>query len=168
MAMRQWSEEEKRRHRVRSVTAYAVLRGVLTKQPCARCGAAKVQAHHTDYERPLEVVWLCRPCHLTEHAQGRDHSLCTKCGDEPRAGKSVWGRQCLAAAKAAQRGRAKVPEPVLTAADLGQEIGCRVCVARRAAVQAVVDAHVRLVGDPGLLGRVKWAGFVDKLMAALE
>lgn len=23
--------------------------------------------HHPDYSKPLEVVWMCRPCHLAEH-----------------------------------------------------------------------------------------------------
>lgn len=39
----------------------------LTRQPCERCGSANVFAHHEDYSRPLDVRWLCRPCHRAEH-----------------------------------------------------------------------------------------------------
>ena len=35
---------------------------------CAECGpVAKVEMHHPDYSKPLEVVWLCSPCHKRLH-----------------------------------------------------------------------------------------------------
>jgi len=53
-----------------SRVAYAVRTGKLVKQPCERCGASKlVQAHHDDYSKPLEVRWLCFPCHRIHHGQ---------------------------------------------------------------------------------------------------
>lgn len=31
---------------------------------CQACSTAgKVEAHHFDYAKPLDVVWLCKPCH---------------------------------------------------------------------------------------------------------
>jgi len=37
---------------------------------CERCGAqARVDAHHDNYERPLWVRWLCRPCHSAVHRE---------------------------------------------------------------------------------------------------
>jgi ribosomal protein S27AE len=45
----------------------AVRDGRLKKQPCEVCGAKKVQAHHDDYSKPLEVRWLCRVHHLELH-----------------------------------------------------------------------------------------------------
>jgi ribosomal protein S27AE len=53
----------------RSRVSQAVKTGRLQKQPCAWCGAHTVQAHHADYEKPLDVLWLCRPCHKNEHAK---------------------------------------------------------------------------------------------------
>ena len=34
---------------------------------CLREG--KVHGHHTDYSNPLEVIWLCPPCHRLEHPE---------------------------------------------------------------------------------------------------
>ncbi len=35
---------------------------------CSKCLEPKrVQGHHFDYEKPLEVIWLCQKCHSLEH-----------------------------------------------------------------------------------------------------
>lgn len=35
---------------------------------CSDCGSfGKVEAHHEDYSRPLDVLWLCGPCHRLRH-----------------------------------------------------------------------------------------------------
>jgi len=38
-----------------------------TKQTCAICNASDVEAHHSDYSRPLLISWLCRKHHLAVH-----------------------------------------------------------------------------------------------------
>lgn len=45
----------------------AIKKGKLQKKPCRDCGSEKVDAHHTDYSKPLDVVWLCRKHHFREH-----------------------------------------------------------------------------------------------------
>lgn len=58
---------ERRRayHRV----GLAVESGELEKpDKCARCGyEADLEAHHPNYARPLDVIFLCRKCHAIEH-----------------------------------------------------------------------------------------------------
>jgi hypothetical protein len=44
----------------------AIRDGRLIRQPCMFCGAW-AQAHHPDYSRPLDVVWLCHQHHLEAH-----------------------------------------------------------------------------------------------------
>lgn len=47
----------------------AVRDGRLARLPCAFCGARdNLEAHHHDYAKPLDVTWLCRPCHRRFHA----------------------------------------------------------------------------------------------------
>lgn len=47
----------------------AVARGELARpSACERCGEPRrLDGHHTDYSRPLDVEWLCRACHRKEH-----------------------------------------------------------------------------------------------------
>lgn len=46
---------------------YALRRGDLVRGPCAVCGEPKTEGHHTDYTKPLDVVWLCPEHHREEH-----------------------------------------------------------------------------------------------------
>lgn len=49
----------------------AIKAGKLKRQVCERCGSEKVEAHHADYEKPLEVRWLCKPHHAEHHREVR-------------------------------------------------------------------------------------------------
>lgn len=49
----------------------AVKRGQLERKPCENCGATKALAHHEDYFKPLEVIWLCPQCHADRHKELR-------------------------------------------------------------------------------------------------
>jgi hypothetical protein len=55
--------------KARQAVANAVRDNKLHKRPCKRCGSEKAEAHHPDYSKPLEVEWLCRPCHLVDHGK---------------------------------------------------------------------------------------------------
>lgn len=54
----------------RTAVGVALRDGRMVRQPCEVCGAEKVQAHHEDYSKPLDVRWLCFRCHR-EHAHGQ-------------------------------------------------------------------------------------------------
>ena len=66
---RAWREEDKRRSHAHSSVSYAIQRGYLVRQPCCRCGESKSVAHHEDYDKPLDVMWLCQPCHKQRHKE---------------------------------------------------------------------------------------------------
>ncbi len=49
----------------------ALKSGTLTRPSnCERCTNPAEEAHHPDYSRPLDVIWLCVPCHGLEHRIG--------------------------------------------------------------------------------------------------
>jgi len=45
----------------------AVARGKVKRLPCEQCGKTPADAHHPDYAKPLDVVWLCRQHHMDLH-----------------------------------------------------------------------------------------------------
>jgi ribosomal protein S27AE len=47
----------------------AVKRGeVIRQERCSKCASLeKIEAHHDDYNKPLEVRWLCEKCHKEWH-----------------------------------------------------------------------------------------------------
>lgn len=55
----------------RNAVTIAVRKKTLNAQPCSRCGALPTHAHHPDYAKPLEVIWLCVTCHNKEHGNVR-------------------------------------------------------------------------------------------------
>ncbi len=59
-------KQRKCRHAVR----YAIQTGAIVQGPCefsdsSCCGA--VHAHHDDYDKPLDVRWMCRSHHKRHH-----------------------------------------------------------------------------------------------------
>lgn len=61
------SKEQRFKTKVRRFTQSCIKSGFLIPKPCEVCGEAKVDAHHDDYTRPLEVRWLCRNHHVQHH-----------------------------------------------------------------------------------------------------
>jgi hypothetical protein len=51
----------------RNILNKAVVRGDVERKPCEVCGNPKVDGHHEDYAKPLEVRWLCRKHHMELH-----------------------------------------------------------------------------------------------------
>jgi hypothetical protein len=70
-AHQQYTKNHPDRHAARIAVNNAVRDGRITKRPCEVCGAAKVEAHHDDYAKPLEVRWLCNPHHKIADAGRR-------------------------------------------------------------------------------------------------
>jgi len=61
--------EQRLKMNCRSYAHVYLKRGKLKKLPCQECGNEKSQMHHPDYSKPLEIIWLCRSCHLELHKE---------------------------------------------------------------------------------------------------
>ena len=55
------------KQKAKTAVANAIRLGKLKRLPCSQCSNVKSQAHHSDYTKPLEVVWLCQQCHTKQH-----------------------------------------------------------------------------------------------------
>ena len=64
---------------VQHVCEKAIKKGVLIPKDCECCneryrfkdGRNAVQAHHDDYNKPLEIRWLCQKCHHSWHKNNK-------------------------------------------------------------------------------------------------
>jgi hypothetical protein len=70
---KQWHEKYKQKIRdklkCRSVLNNAVRDGILERPShCQVCNQEKLlDGHHSDYSKPLQVLWVCRKCHVAIH-----------------------------------------------------------------------------------------------------
>ena len=63
---------------VHNMVEYAIHRGILQRreacEQCGKSGAFKngrsmIEGHHADYNKPLEIQWLCKKCHHNWHSK---------------------------------------------------------------------------------------------------
>lgn len=61
---------EKLKRKSRRLTRAAVANGFLDKDVCVRCGSDQdIKAHHEDYKKPFNIMWLCIKHHEERHAE---------------------------------------------------------------------------------------------------
>lgn len=71
-----WAERNQKKRWVANAVCNAVRDGKLEKpSECSRCGkSGRIEGHHHDYDRPLDVEWLCSACHRKWHKQNGEGS----------------------------------------------------------------------------------------------
>lgn len=67
-----WRSRNREKQRAHSAAHKAVLSGKIQNKPaCQKCGAPPpLEMHHEDYSKPLDVLWLCIPCHALTRRKG--------------------------------------------------------------------------------------------------
>lgn len=71
---KRYRENHKEKTKAEGIVNDAIRHGKL-KRPdkCSRCGkTCEPQAHHPDYTKPLDIIWLCTTCHANEHKEMRE------------------------------------------------------------------------------------------------
>ena len=69
---KKYKENHPRKTKARSKVWSAIRDGQLERpDACEDCGCTDqtLQAHHEDYSKPLDVIWLCFQCHRKRHGQ---------------------------------------------------------------------------------------------------
>lgn len=67
IACRKWRAKNPEKYKAHMKVFNAIQKGVLMREPCSVCGEGKAHAHHEDYTKPLDVIWLCLECHRRTH-----------------------------------------------------------------------------------------------------
>ncbi len=71
---KEWKDKNKIQSRANRMVIDHVRRGKLIRPTkCEKCmKECKPDGHHRDYNKPLEVIWLCKICHNHEHGKLMD------------------------------------------------------------------------------------------------
>ena len=70
-----YQEYNKLKNQARWTVKNALKNKTLLKKPCMICKKNRVEAHHIDYKKPLEIIWLCSLHHKQIHRQNLDEKL---------------------------------------------------------------------------------------------
>ena len=68
-----WKAANREKYLAHKAVEYALVSGAMKREPCF-CGA-KAQAHHDDYTKRRDVIWLCPTHHKERHRRLKEKPL---------------------------------------------------------------------------------------------
>ncbi len=74
---REWKMRYPKKYRAHNIVNNHKRAGNLHQEPCEICGNKKTVAHHDDYDKPLNVRWLCQAHHKQWHAKNGEGANAT-------------------------------------------------------------------------------------------
>lgn len=75
-SQKKWRDRNPKAVWAQSAMHGALRRGLIQRRPCEICGEQRVDGHHSNYDRPMDVTWLCRKHHKAAHAMGLARIMC--------------------------------------------------------------------------------------------
>lgn len=65
----EWAKRNRHKRNAHLKVQRAIMKGILIRPFSCECCKkdGKIEAHHDDYNKPLEVMWLCVDCHNERH-----------------------------------------------------------------------------------------------------
>ena len=72
---KKWNLNNPEKYKAQRMVEHKVESGIIKRLPCEVCGDIKSQAHHPDYLKPLDVIWLCQIHHKQLHARIKQEVL---------------------------------------------------------------------------------------------
>ena len=70
---RQYERIKQQRHKIRAKARARIAEGngtLIRPDYCQGCEQDKpLDRHHPNYKKPLDVIWLCRKCHMAIHSK---------------------------------------------------------------------------------------------------
>ena len=70
---KKYRSKNNKKYKVHGIVARAMKSGKLVNpRICEKCGSKNhIVGHHDDYDKPLEVRWLCQACHIDWHSKNQ-------------------------------------------------------------------------------------------------
>lgn len=69
---KKYKSEYAKKIAARRKVSFEIEKGNIKRLPCKICGKRKTEAHHEDYSKPLDVVFLCVKHHAARHNEIRN------------------------------------------------------------------------------------------------
>jgi len=117
------NENSKKKLKIRIKVNSLIKSRKIIKMPCEKCGNIKTQAHHDDYNKPLDVRWLCHFHHREHHRMVKNNpnevindlvtrkkvpGVCIKCNNVLEDKKLSSCRSCRSAYERERRKKKKL------------------------------------------------------------
>ena len=67
--LKEWRTKSPKKYKAHTMVNNQKRAGNLHEQPCEVCESLTVVAHHDDYDKPLNVRWLCQGHHKQWHSE---------------------------------------------------------------------------------------------------
>lgn len=74
LGQKKYAKKNKIKIKAHDIVNRKIRSGKLQRDSCVICNSNNAEAHHEDYNNPLDIIWLCSNHHKKWHFQRRNHA----------------------------------------------------------------------------------------------